>query len=318
MSDPQTVAQQGQVRLYREADVADIDINRLLLAVGDGLADTEINGYRRSYKQTDGDGTLVVRRIVRGDGVNTVFADSGTISDTENILGMVVLTDGTDVRVAVSGSIIGGFVGLTKHAVYYLGTSGQISLTPGTIPVQVGVAVSTTELLLQICPCRIYGELALEKCFSSSQYECTDGATYTLYGSTAGAKIPALIFEPSVDNNWYCGFPTPPDMDTTQAAELKLLLAAPDVFPAVNSRWVLSYRSNLAAQHLFTGGVATTLAAQLVLPAAQHTVVSLAYPITAGAIVSGAFNRQTLLRSGDTYLGRMMVFGATFRYARSP
>lgn len=317
MTDLHTVAQQGSVRLSREADPAEIDLDRLLLDTGDGLNLTEICGNRNSYKQSDGDGTLVVRRIVRGNGVNTVFADSGSLAGTLNILGMVVLTDTADVRVAVTGSIIDGFVGLTKHAVYYLGASGQISLTPGLIPVQVGIAVSTTELLLEICCCTCSCELPLEKCFSGSLFECDEGAEFTMYGTGTGEKIPALEFKTAVDNYWYCGFPTPPGMDTTQAAILEIRMAAPAAHPVVNTSWQVTYRSVLATQNLFTGGLATSLGVQVQAPAAQHTMLTLSYPIPANTLVAGAINRQVLKRLGtvDTYLGSMNVVAVTLKYA---
>jgi len=311
-----TLFQQGQVRAYRQDDLADIDVDRVLLDNGDSLNHTELCGNRNSYRQADGV-AMVIRRVVRGDGANTVLADSGTLGGTQNILGMVVATDGTDIRVATSGSIIDGFVGLTKHAKYYLGANGQISLTPGVVAVEIGVAVSTTELLLQICCCVCVGELSLEKCFSSTFFDCDEGAEYLLYGTGAGERLPALDFKAGVDNYWYCGFPTPNNMDVSQTAELQLQLAAPGVFAAVNTQWLLSYRSVIAAQHLFTGGVATVLPAQLIIPAAQHSLVTLTYPIPGAVLQTGGMTRQALARQGtiDTYLGSMYLVAATLRYA---
>lgn len=316
MGTESTLFQNGAVRAYREDDTSDIDVDRVLLNNGDGLIPTELCGNRNSYRQSDGT-SLVVRRIVRGDGANTVLADAGSLAGVQNILGMVVATDGTDARIATSGSIIDGFSGLTKHARYYLGSSGQISTTPGTIAVEIGVAVSTTELLLQLSRCVCVSELALEKCFSSTLFDCEEGAEYTLYGSTPGSKIPALEFKAGVDNYWYCGFPTPNNMDTTQAAELELVMAAPGSFAAVLTQWQLSYRSVLAAQHLFSGGLSTVLPPETVMPAAQHTLVRLVYEVPANTLQVDGMNRQSLARQGtiDTYLGSMNLIAATFRYA---
>lgn len=58
-------------------------------------------------------------------------------------------TDGNPINVQFDG-IVAGFTGLTRGVKYYLdNTSGLISSTPGTYEVYVGIAISTTEILIQ-------------------------------------------------------------------------------------------------------------------------------------------------------------------------
>lgn len=58
-------------------------------------------------------------------------------------------TDGAAMRATFSG-VVGGFTGLDEGVSYYLSdTAGAIQNTPGTYPVLVGVAISSTELLIQ-------------------------------------------------------------------------------------------------------------------------------------------------------------------------
>lgn len=49
-----------------------------------------------------------------------------------------------------TNEIVNIFTGLIPGSIYYLSnTDGQISTTPGTIPIKIGIAISDTELLLQ-------------------------------------------------------------------------------------------------------------------------------------------------------------------------
>lgn len=311
MADLQTVAQAGPVRLAREVDVLDIDVDKLKLSTGDGLNSTEIRGNRNSYRQSDGLALLNLR-VVRGDGVNTVLADSGTLATTQNILGMTVLVNGagTVQRVATNGSIVDGFVGLTKHAIYYLGVAGQISLVPGVVEVRVGIAVSTTELLLDICCCSCEGELELQFCFSGALFDCTNGADFCLWGPGFPECLPALEFQAGIQKNWYCGFQTPENMDVSQASSLELRLAAKTAAPAVNTVWALNHRIVAPAQSLFAGGVLVAHPVQNVLPGGAEALVILNYPIPANTFVHGRQIRQTLARNIDTFGASMMLVGA--------
>ena len=57
-------------------------------------------------------------------------------------------TDTNPINVQHDG-IVGGFTGLTRGVKYYLqDTSGLIGVTPGTYEIEVGIAISTTELLV--------------------------------------------------------------------------------------------------------------------------------------------------------------------------
>lgn len=317
MPDRATIIQQGGVHLYRSLVAGDIDGEQLLHEVeGSGLNPTLIRGSDNNWRCSDGTGALLVRRVVRGDGVNTLLADAGTLATTQNIFGMTTATDGTDARIATPGSIIDGFVGLTKHAVYYLGTSGQISLTPGTVPVIVGVAVSTTEFLFWPCCCACIGHLELQYCFSSNMFLCDPlGAKYLLLDGGAGECLPALEFANGVDNYWYCGFETPPTMDTTQAASLDLRFVGSGA-PAVPIQWVGHYRSVLAAANVFSAGVATLITPAPIAPAGANILVKQSLTIPPNSLVLSAQNRQRLMRQGsvDTYTGKIYLIGATLSF----
>ena len=71
--------------------------------------------------------------------------------ETYNFVGFLVedTSDGNDAIVQTHG-VVSGFSGLTAGSIYYLSnTAGVISTTPGTYKKQVGLAISTTELLIQ-------------------------------------------------------------------------------------------------------------------------------------------------------------------------
>lgn len=70
-------------------------------------------------------------------------------------------TDANPIDVQFSG-IVSGFTGLDEGVPYWLSdTVGTIQNTPGTYPVMVGVAISTTELLIQKGTQKACGTLAL-------------------------------------------------------------------------------------------------------------------------------------------------------------
>jgi len=312
-----TLLQEGQLRLYRQAAAGDIDIDQFMAEIQNlGLPDTLLNGQWNSFRPDDGTGGLLIRRVVRGDGVNTVLADAGAVSTTLNIIGMVVNTDGTDVRYATPGSIISGFGGtLTKHAIYYLGTSGQLQLTPGTVPVIVGIALTTSDFLFNPCCCTCYGSLELQYCFSSNYFFCPpEGAEYCLLDGGAGECIPALCFDTGIDAAWYCGFETPPDMDVGQASEIKLRVVG-DGSPSLAAQFTLNIRSAAIGANIFTAGAPLSVVANPAISGANILVAqSVAIPLSSFAAAQQ--QRLSLTRNGtvDTYAGKVYLVGATLLY----
>ena len=316
MPDQATIAQQGNLHLYRSLIAGDIDADQLLHEIeSSGLNPTLLRGSDNNWRAGDGDGTLIARRVVRGDGVNLLLADAGALATTQNIFGMTTATDGTDARVVTPGSIVDGFVGLTKHAVYYLGTAGAISLVPGVVPYIVGVAVSTTEFLFWPCCCQCIGHLELQYCFSSNFFNCPpDGAKYVLLEG-AGECLPALKFSPGVDNEWCCGFETPPTMDTTQAASLDLRFVGSGA-PAVAMQWLANYRRVPAGASIFAGGVLTSITPPAVAPAGANILVKQSITIPPGTLALAQQISQHLIRQGtvDTYTGDIYLIGATLSF----
>lgn len=312
-----TLFQEGNLRAYRQAQSGDIDIDQLLVELqNSSLPDTVLNGQWNSFRASDGDGTPLVRRVVRGDGVNTLLADAGAVSTTLNIVGMVVATDGNDVRYATAGSIVSGFAGsLTKHSIYYLGSNGQIQLTPGTVPVIVGIALTTDDFLFNPCCCVCFGSLELQYCFSSNFFLCDpDGAEYCLLDGGGGECIPALCFEQDNDEAWYCGFETPPDMDVGQASELRLRLVGNGA-PSVASQFALNVRSSSPGANIFTAGSVFSTTVNPV-PGAQNVLVQNNIAIPASTMVAQQQNRMRLTRQGtiDTYNGAVYLVGVTLLY----
>jgi|TARA_Y100000310_G_scaffold270565_1_gene284475 hypothetical protein len=61
------------------------------------------------------------------------------------------ITDGTDGNsfVIQTHGIVDGFSGLTEGAFYYVQDDGTLGTSFGTYPIQVGVAISTTQILIQ-------------------------------------------------------------------------------------------------------------------------------------------------------------------------
>ena len=82
---------------------------------------------------------------------NEFYACDGNDTAAMKYLGFAISngTDGNAMTVQFAG-IVSGFTGLDEGEKYYLSdTVGTISTTPGTYQVLVGVAISTTELLIQ-------------------------------------------------------------------------------------------------------------------------------------------------------------------------
>lgn len=83
-----------------------------------------------------------------------VYQTNASATGTASFLGFVYsnVTTGTAVNVQVRG-IIGGFSGLTVDSLYFASnTSANINAVPGTHEIQVGVAVSSTKLMIQKAP----------------------------------------------------------------------------------------------------------------------------------------------------------------------
>ncbi len=81
-----------------------------------------------------------------------LFVASSAASTTAwNYVGVALssATVGTTVTYARPGGIAPGFVGLTPGSAYYLSTGGGVATTPGTIPVKIGTAYSTSSMMLQ-------------------------------------------------------------------------------------------------------------------------------------------------------------------------
>lgn len=321
MPSDNTLVESGLVRIYREVTAGDIDTEKALIEIlnnVDGLVPTMLDGHVNSVRISDGSG-LAERRVVRGDGVNTLLADSSALATTLNILGMTLSgqVSGANARYATPGSIIDGFGGtLTKHAVYYLGTSGQISLTPGTVEVIVGIAIDADKFLFAPCCCAEVGSIHLNHCFSSAMFTCEDGAHYCVDGPGTPECIPALKFDPSVDQYWYCGFGTPNEMDPSQAAELELTWYT-GAGPANPVRIAANLRSVAAGASIFAGGSVYTVSATPATPGVS-TLFQTALVIPASTLTNGQMNRLTLCRAGtdpaDTFAGDLYLINAQLKY----
>lgn len=316
-----TIAENGLVRIYRELAAGDIDTEKALIEIlQSGLSPTLIDGHINSVRVSDADPAVAERLVVRGDGVNTVLADSGSVATSQDLLGMVI-TGGAappDARYATFGSIIDGFGGtLTKHAVYYLGAGGTIQLAPGVVEVPVGIAIDADKFLFAPCCCDKIGMLILNHCFSSAFFTCDDGAHYCVEGPGTPDCIPALCFDPSVDQHWYCGFGTPNDMDTTQESQL-ILSFYPGSAPANPTQLAVSMRHASAGQNIFTNPSVFTPPAVNPVPPGANTVFQMTTTIPANQLTSGALNRLTFSRQGadpgDTFAGNIYLFNAQINY----
>jgi hypothetical protein len=322
MSTANTIAESGLVRIYRDLTAGDIDAEKAMLEIrGSTLAPTMLDGHLNSVRVSDCGPGVVDRLVVRGDGVNTVLADSGVLGTTTNILGMVITGGGTGspvARYATAGSIIDGFGGtLTKHAVYYLGVGGAISLTPGVVEVAVGIAIDSDKFLFAPCCCEKVGLLSLNYCFASALFACADGATYCVEGPGSPECIPALCFDPSVTQNWYCGFETPNDMDPGQDSFLNLIFYA-SAAPANPTQLALNIRSVPLGASIFAGGSVFTPALVNPVPPGTSTLFSSITTIPGGTLTAAQMNRLTFTRqgaaAGDTFAGNIYMINAQLKY----
>lgn len=80
---------------------------------------------------------------------NEVYACDGNDATKVNFIGFAVTnsTDGNPIEVVTSG-IIGGFSSLDEGEMYFVQDDKTINKPTGTLPIQVGYAVSATELLI--------------------------------------------------------------------------------------------------------------------------------------------------------------------------
>jgi len=317
-----TIVESGRIRVYRELAAGDIDAERALIELRNtALAPTMLDGHMNSVRVNDADPAVAERLVVRGDGVNTLLADSGAIATSEGLLGMVI-TDGADglgnARYATHGSIIDGFAGaLVKHAVYYLGPLGTIQLSPGVVEVIVGIAVDEDKFLFVPCCCEKVGSLALNYCFSSVLFDCEHGAVYCLEGPGFPECLPVLRFGPDDDANWYCGFETPNAMDTTQDGHLELQWFAGPA-PANPIQWSVNLRSVGAGGNVYSGGAVYAPPPLNPVPPGANTLATTNIVIPANSLTSANLNRLTLSRQAsnpsDTYAGPIFLASAQLRY----
>ena len=92
-------------------------------------------------------------------------------------------TDGTDIDIQFTG-IVSGFTGLNEGVKYYVQDDKTIGITIGTYGIQVGVAVSETELFIEKAKDEYYGSATVTK-FS---YSTGSGTAETLSAIPTGAK----------------------------------------------------------------------------------------------------------------------------------
>jgi hypothetical protein len=120
---------------------------------------------------------------------NEVYACDGNDLTALKFMGFAVSngTNGNSIDVKVSG-IVSGFTGLDEGVSYWLSdTAGTIQNTPGTYPVLVGIAISTTQLVIQKGGRTMNGTISLTS--GSSSTAITTGfrpKSVSVYGTIAG------------------------------------------------------------------------------------------------------------------------------------
>lgn len=94
---------------------------------------------------------------------NEFYASDANDSSRSEFIGFATSngTNANPIDVQFTG-VLGGFTGLAEGEKYYVQDAvGTIGLTPGTYPILVGIAISTTELLIQRGPRRAAGSFAI-------------------------------------------------------------------------------------------------------------------------------------------------------------
>lgn len=106
-------------------------------------------GKQLDAGETLNGGTLPVP-VYQNDSDNELYACDANDATKYKFIGFVTSnsTDGNPIRFQGAG-VIGGFSGLSEGEKYYVqDTAGTIGTSPGTQEILVGVAISTTELLI--------------------------------------------------------------------------------------------------------------------------------------------------------------------------
>lgn len=126
---------------------------------GEKVIATDINGNFEGHKETltsgatiNGATTPVPVMLVDAD--NEVYPCDADDNTRYKFDGFAITngTNGNDIDVQDTGAVT-GFSGLTEGARYYVSnTAGSISTTPGDKQILVGIAISTTEILILRSP----------------------------------------------------------------------------------------------------------------------------------------------------------------------
>lgn len=131
------------------------------------------NGFIPNAGATINGATLPVP-VYQNKTDNEVYACDGNDTSALKFIGFATSnsTNGNPIDVQTSG-IVGGFSGLDEGEKYYLQDAvGTIGTTAGTYAVLVGVAISTTELLIQKGKRRTSGSLSISPTPATTTITC--------------------------------------------------------------------------------------------------------------------------------------------------
>lgn len=93
---------------------------------------------------------LTANDVVRLSGGSAYKADSSSESDILGIVGIVTQTTAINDPAIIAVRYWNGFNGLSVGSIYYVGTSGSITTTKPSIAFEVGIAVSSTQINLNL------------------------------------------------------------------------------------------------------------------------------------------------------------------------
>jgi len=125
-------------------------------SIGDEVLATEQNQIWRGGSSVDGllagetiNGATLPVAVYQNTTDNEFYACDADDTDKLNFIGFAISnsTDGNSIDIQFEG-IMKGFTGLSEGVKYYVQNDKTIGTTPGTYKILVGMAISTTEILI--------------------------------------------------------------------------------------------------------------------------------------------------------------------------
>jgi len=159
------------------------------IADTDGKLDSWTNSQKALVAGETIAGATLPVAVYQNTTDNEFYACDGNDTDKMKYQGFAISdgTDGNPITVQFSG-VVSGFTGLSEGEKYYVQDDKTIGITIGTYGIQVGVAVSETELFIEKAKDEYMGSLSVNK-----QSNVAGSGTGEIIGAIPSGAIKAIV-----------------------------------------------------------------------------------------------------------------------------